>query len=158
MPRVERIACPVEVEKPKRFFTLDEANRALVLVRRIVADMVVEYSRLLDVHEEAEAAEAVGDADLFDVARQDMARSAQALRTCLDELDHVGAYVTDWMLGMIEFPSVLAGREVCLCWRHGQGEIRTWREMDDPAQADKPIALYLAERDAAPYAAASPRA
>jgi len=43
-----------------RSFTLDEANRALVLVKRIASDLVEAHGRMLDLHESAEAAAEAG--------------------------------------------------------------------------------------------------
>jgi len=145
----ESAAYWAQVERPKRYFTLAEANRALVLVRRIIADVIVEYSRLAEMHEASEVAEA-SDADEFlATAQQEMARSAAALKTCLEELDDVGAYVTDWTLGTVEFPCVAAGREVCLCWRYGQPSVRFWRELHGATDAPQPIESLLAEMGAA---------
>jgi hypothetical protein len=148
----ESAAYWAQVERPKRYFTLAEANRALVLVRRIIADVIVEYSRLAEMHEASEAAEAseASEATEFLVtAQEEMARAAVSLKTCLEELDDVGAYVTDWTTGTVEFPCVAVGREVCLCWQYGQPSIRHWRELHGATDAPRPIKALLAEMGAA---------
>ena len=38
-------------DNARHFFTPAQANKALVLVRRIVADVVTHYTRMLDLHE-----------------------------------------------------------------------------------------------------------
>ena len=130
---------PVSKTSPKRVFTPGEANRAIVLVKRIVADIVTEYARLLDIQEALEAAEASGALDRYEETRLALIRSAGRLRRCLAELDDVGVELKDWSLGVVDFPSVAAGREVCLSWQHGQERIETWHEVDSSFAHGRPI-------------------
>lgn len=126
-------------------FTLDEANRSLVLVKRIVADIVIDYARLMEFHEAAEAAEACEAMDYLEKVRKDLSRTSQRLRTCLEELDDVGAVLNDWSIGAVTFPSIAGGREVELCWHYGQDMIAAWRDLGDPARGQEPIETLLAE-------------
>ncbi len=125
--------------KTKRVFSLPEANRALVLVKRIVIDVIFEYSRMIELQEQLEAAEEAGSADQSEQTRLDLIRSAGRLRTCLDELDDVGVELKDWALGVVDFPSFAAGREVCLCWQYGQDSVAHWHEVGDSFAARQPV-------------------
>jgi len=135
--------CP---QSRQKYFSLAEANRALILVKRVVADVVVEYRRLLDLHEAMEAAEDRSADDLSERVRQEMEEASEKLRICLHELEDVGVRLTDWSLGAVEFTSVSSGREVNLCWRYGQEGVRQWR--DAQCRGYEPIETLLAERDA----------
>ncbi len=126
--------------KPKRVFSLPEANRALVLVRRIVTDVIFEYSRMIDLQEQLEAVEEAEAVEQSEQTRMDLIRSAGRLRTCLDELDDVGVELKDWALGVVDFPSFAAGREICLCWQYGQDGIEYWHEVDATFAARQPVA------------------
>lgn len=52
----------------------------------------------------------------------------------LDELIHsiqdTGAVIKDINTGLLDFPAMKEGREVYLCWQHGEGEIAFWHEID----------------------------
>jgi len=120
-------------------FSLPEASRALVLVKRIVTDVIFEYSRMIDLQEQLEAAEENGGAEQSENARMNLIRSAGRLRTYLDELDGVGVELKDWALGVVDFPSFAAGREICLCWQYGQDRIEYWHEVDANFAARQPI-------------------
>jgi len=124
----------------KRVFSLPEANRALVLVRRIVTDVIFEYSRMIDLQEQLEAAEEAEAVEQSDKTRMDLIRSAGRLRTCLDELDDVGVELKDWALGVVDFPSLAAGREICLCWQYGQDGIEYWHEVESTFADRQPVA------------------
>jgi hypothetical protein len=138
---------------PKQSFTLGQANRALVLVRRIVGDVMSQYGRLVDLQETLETAEAAGDTGRYETARRGLARSAGRLRTFLGELEDVGVELEDWELGVVHFPSIAGGRQVCLCWQYGEEEITCWHEVDAGPAGRQPLETlpregnYLAEGD-----------
>jgi hypothetical protein len=48
----------------------------------------------------------------------------------LDELVGEGVLVTDLKHGMLDFPALLAGRPVMLCWRVGEPGVLFWHEPD----------------------------
>lgn len=125
--------------RPKRVFSLSEANRALVLVRRIVTDVIFEYSRMIELQEQLETAEETGTDEQSELARMDLIRSAGRLRCCLDELEDVGVELKDWALGVVDFPSMAAGRAICLCWQYGQQRIEYWHEADATFAERRPI-------------------
>jgi hypothetical protein len=132
---ISRVLCDPPT---KPTFSSAQANRAVVLVRRIVADCVVEYSRLQDCHEAVEAAESHEAWGRWEEARTGLLRSAGRLRGYLEELHEVGVELRDWTLGVVDFPSVAEGRQVWLCWRLGEERVEWWHEGEDCA-ARRPI-------------------
>ena len=96
----------------RRCFGIDEANRSLVLVRRIVADVVASYSRLVDLQEIMETAQVGGDYGVSQRAQQDLMAVAKRLQGFAQELDEVGVELKDWSAGVVDFPSTLDGREI----------------------------------------------
>jgi len=117
-------------QRIRHFFTLDEANRSLVLVRRIVSDIVKHYERLLEIHETVEALEADGRFGQLEDARDDLVLTADKIRICLEEIEDVGAELCDWELGIVDFPAMVDNREVRLCWRAGEQQVTHWHELD----------------------------
>ncbi len=126
---------PQDAAGRRRCFSIDEANRALVLVKRIVADVVASYARLVDLQEVMETAQVGGDYGASRRAQQDLMAVAKRLQGFARELDEVGVELKDWSAGVVDFPSTLDGREIYLCWRHGEARVDFWHELDqDPAQ------------------------
>ena len=121
------------VAAPKRirhFFTPEEANRSIVLIRRITADVVVHYERLIEIHERVEALESAGRIGQVDDARDELVQTADHIRICLEEIEDVGAELCDWELGIVDFPAMIDGREVRLCWRSDEPCVTHWHELD----------------------------
>ena len=131
--------------RQKRYFTLADANRSLVLVKRIVADVVTEYSRLLDLQELADAAQANEDCQRAENAHAELAATAEKLRCCLEELDDMGVLLTDWSVGMVDFPSLVNGREVQLSWRCGEPQVCYWRDTHSGSKGRQPIETLLTD-------------
>ena len=118
----------------RRHFTAARANLALVLVKRIIADVVTEYKHMLELQESLEAARGNHAYEQAAWTRQELVRAAGKLCDCLRELEEVGVELKDWSLGVVDFPCIAGSREVYLCWQFGQERIEFWHEVDeDPA-------------------------
>lgn len=151
-----------EVHKPQRVFTLAEATRTLPLVKRILRDIVAAHEELEDLHaarrrrsasrrEEVEK-ESVPARDRTDPsAASDLSAAPQAviearieekvreIDGCLRELDTIGCECKDFRMGLVDFPALLDGRVVCLCWKLGEPEIGHWHEVEDGFSGRRPV-------------------
>jgi len=131
------IDCPV---RSKRHFTPEEATRSLVLLRRIIADVVGEYGRLLDLHEAVDAAQDCdAGAATLDAMRRKLVASVDRLHHCVDELDAMGVELKDWTTGIVDFPSRIGGREVRLCWQYGEQEVSRWHPVRAGCSEREPL-------------------
>jgi hypothetical protein len=130
----------------RRHFTIPEADRALILVKRIVADIVREYHRLLDLQENVDLAEAARQFPQADALRSRLAESAEKLRLYLEELDEVGVTLRDWSVGIVDFPSVVDGREVQLCWQCGEPRVSFWHDANSGNRGRQPLSTLLVDK------------
>lgn len=113
-------------------FTVDDANRMLPLVRRIVSDVVRDYLRWQDKVREFEAAAASrtidnpnGDADRLEREAQDIAREIDGY---IAEITQLGVQIKGLDTGLVDFPGELDGRPVLLCWQLGEEKVEHWHE------------------------------
>ncbi len=134
------------VECRLRYFNVGEANRSLVLVKRIVADMVRYYARLSDLQETLEAAAACGARKQSDTAREELLRTVEKLQTCLEELEDIGVELKDWSRGIVDFPCMVDGQEVFLCWEYGQDQVSFWHEVQDGYAGKQPLTTLPRQR------------
>ena len=112
----------------QRCFDLDQAGRALVLVRRIVADIVADYPRMIEMQEILELEQRYGSVEYIQQVQEEMAAVAERLRGYIEELDAIGVEVRDFARGLVDFPARIGGRDVCFCWQFGEKDIRYWHE------------------------------
>ncbi|MDP6447470.1 MAG: DUF2203 domain-containing protein [Pirellulaceae bacterium] len=126
-----------EPYRPRKLFTVEEANNCLPLVKAIVADVVATSAELVDRRQrldhltdgrEPEPGDVYGD-ELADIG-QELARDEERLKEYLQELHELGVELKSPMDGLIDFPSVMDDRVVYLCWKHGEPEVLYWHELD----------------------------
>lgn len=64
---------------------------------------------------------------------------AQRLKTAIEQVQEFGCVVKDLDMGLIDFPTLFRGVEVCLCWKLGEARIEYWHGMEEGFRGRKPI-------------------
>ena len=117
-----------------RSFSVDEANRMLPLVRRIVSDAVRDYWRWQDKVREFEVAALRSSPEQPDETAERLQREATRLAEEIDgylgELAELGVLFKGFDTGLVDFPGEVAGRPVLLCWQLGEEDVKFWHEED----------------------------
>jgi hypothetical protein len=126
--------------RTQRFYTVDDANRSLVLVRRIVTDIVERYRVLQRRREEREeAATRAAAAGRVEQLTQSIEQDVQQLARLHDELSELGCELKDWSGGLVDFPALHENRKVYLCWRLGEPAVAHWHEVAAGFAGRQPI-------------------
>lgn len=113
-----------------RYFTLQEAQRTLEYIRPMMEE-VVEICRgiIADQPEVWPAIErAAGNGGNAALSR--LARDFDQLDDLLHRVQATGVLIKDIETGLLDFPALKDGREVYLCWKHGEDTIQYWHETD----------------------------
>lgn len=118
---------------PKRYFTVEQANKMLPLLRSIVRDIVESAADLQRQHEQLSRGGADDESDYYTEERlslrREVERGAARIEELVDELRELGVELKGWD-GLVDFPALLEGREVYLCWKYGEPEVAHWHEID----------------------------
>ena len=140
-----------------RFYDLDAANDRLPELREILGalrDQRAGLIRLRDqVLERQEAVEAgggrvvEGPPDSDDTASDDELRLIRLrMQGVIDQMqagvariDALGITLREIESGLIDFPALVNGRQVCLCWRLGEDDIAWWHELSAGFSGRKPL-------------------
>lgn len=119
-----------------RIFSLDEANASLPLVRAIVTDLVrlsrdvaerrQRLALLLDGREPIQGNDPYHE-ELLHIEK-DLEKDRQQLREYANELLQLGVEPKSATQGLVDFPTIMNGRVVYLCWQLGEPEIICWHE------------------------------
>ena len=126
-----------EAYNPEKLFTVEQANAALPLVRAIVKDLA-ELSRDV-VERQQRLSHLMGgrDPDSDDPysselaqIEQDLEKDAERLQEYVEELRQLGVEPKNGPEGLVDFPSLMDGRIVYLCWKLGEPEVLHWHELD----------------------------
>jgi hypothetical protein len=136
----------VEEYKPARLFTIEQANSMLPLVRAITTDLaslakdVVERRHRLALLTSGRDLKA-GDPYSDELAQMEaeLERDAKRLQEYVDELRELGVEPKGAVEGLVDFPSMMDGRLVLLCWRLGEPELLFWHDLETGFGGRQPL-------------------
>ncbi len=111
--------------RPRRKFTLEQANSTLPLVKRIVADIVRSHGVVTKLHKQVESANGKAQQEF----QSELERTIERLQEYVDELAEIGCELKDFPSGLVDFIGRHQGRDVCLCWKLGEEKIGHWHEV-----------------------------
>ena len=106
-----------------RYFTPEEARRTLPLVRKIVED-IVNTSREIRLLTE--------DKDGVIESDPQVKKMVNDLNGFMAEIEEIGLFYKDWnfSIGLVDFPAIIDGQEVFLCWRSDEDNIEYYHETE----------------------------
>ena len=65
--------------------------------------------------------------------------AAEHLVEIINRIQETGVLVKDLDMGLVDFPSLLEGEEIYLCWKLGEEHIAFWHGLDEGYAGRKPI-------------------
>lgn len=115
-----------------KYFTPDEARRTLPLVKKIVKD-ILDTTREMRLIAEEIGSELEDDPQIK--------KMAVDVNHFLSELEEIGCFYKDanFTIGLIDFPAIIDGQEVFLCWRSDEDDILFYHEINTGYAGRKPI-------------------
>jgi hypothetical protein len=127
-----------------RIFSVDEANRTLPLVRRIVGDLLDEYPRWRSAVSHYEVLSGGARADWGETpellnARLAVTTLAERINGYLGELSDIGCVFKGFEAGLVDFYALREDRLIFLCWRLGEPAIEHWHEIDSGFSGRQPL-------------------
>jgi hypothetical protein len=143
------------------FYTLDRANERLGDVRPILEDLRARRDELIGLRDRLHAASLAevperASGSLVDDALTDaagaggpasgsvLAARIQAvidqMQAAVERLDTWSVTLRDIETGLVDFPALVAGRQVWLCWRLGEDDIAWWHDLAAGVAGRRPLA------------------
>jgi hypothetical protein len=71
--------------------------------------------------------------------RAERDKAMQEAKDTLAEIDSIGVQVKDLEEGLLDFPSVMDGKPVLLCWKLGEPTIAHWHTEEEGFAGRKPL-------------------
>ncbi|HEV2445899.1 MAG TPA: DUF2203 domain-containing protein, partial [Candidatus Sulfopaludibacter sp.] len=128
-------------------FTHAEAQSLLPQVERLLRNALALKSEYEESEREAQAfgqrimlmGGMVVDREKALEAKRQRESAAGRLRAVLEEIQETGCLIKDLDIGLVDFPTLLRGTEVYLCWKLGEEAIGYWHGVDEGFRGRKPI-------------------
>ena len=142
-----------------RYYDLDEADRAvpeLTGIVRVLGEQRAELVRLRDevlargggggdgaptaLAERSERPTEAPIADDLRLTRLRMQGLIDQMAAGVARIDGLGLTLRDIEHGLVDFPALVAGRQVWLCWQRGEPAIGFWHDLETGFSGRRPLA------------------
>ena len=122
----------------KRYFILEEAKQLLPWINQILENLDVKITETKLLSEE------INDLknklltngrnvveDKLDKASRKLKEESSLMEDKVGEVEKLGVLVKQISPILIDFPHLIEGREIYLCWQEGEEDILYWHEISD---------------------------
>jgi hypothetical protein len=129
-----------------RLYTVEEANRALPLVRAIVRDIVSLAGSVMDRRERLDEVRGHRREDENDIYDEELFQIEEMIEKDVDQLDvyvkelqNLGIELKSMTEGLIDFPTIVSGKPAYLCWKYDEPQVSFWHELEAGFSGRQPI-------------------
>ena len=130
----------------RRQFTIDEASGYLAWLEEcfsIIDRTTNSLENVLLTIEEIKSKGRTNGSSAIDTKMKKAEEDEKRLRSDLEEtiksINDENIIIRDIKLGLVDFPSVLDGEEVFLCWKRGEHSIQFWHKTDQGFGSRRPL-------------------
>ena len=129
-----------------RFYDIDEANATLGELESIATVLAEQRAELVRLRDHALARSPGTGDDVEPLSDEELRTLRLRMQGLVDQMaagvariDQLGLSLRDIESGLIDFPALVAGRQVWLCWRLGEGDVEWWHELSDGFGGRRPL-------------------
>lgn len=127
-----------------RYYGIDGANERLAEVRPLLEQLRADREAVAEAQRElVEARQTNGSAEhAEELARReaDIRDIVRRMQLAVVQLDGWDITLRDIGSGLIDFPALVNGRPIWLCWRLGEEDVGWWHEVDSGFDSRQPLA------------------
>jgi hypothetical protein len=113
----------------RKHYTIEEARALLPQLRQWLAELSRSRQKVTQLDQRLGQIVSVGN-DAGGNIVNDWIRQLAAIKRVLDQFKSREIQIKDIDRGLVDFPAVLAGREVFLCWEQDEEDIEFWHDLD----------------------------
>lgn len=136
-----------------RFYDIDEANAAIPELDGIVSALASQRAELVRIRDEVLARQAAGEPDPAVAGGADTAVVSEELRFTrlrmqglvdqmaagVARIEAMGITLRDIPDGLVDFPALVNGRQVWLCWKLGESAVEHWHTLESGFGGRQPL-------------------
>jgi hypothetical protein len=131
----------------KKNFSLEEAQKLLPVMESLLRTAIESKKRIEEIEETFKQINhsvflrGGVNLDIVSLARlrAESDKAIQRVKDTMAEIESIGAQVKDLDIGLIDFPCMVEGRTLLLCWKLGEEKITHWHGTNEGFTARKPV-------------------
>ena len=124
------------------YFSITQANEILPTVIKKFEFVTAKKNELAKIEQQLQTS--LSQENKFEeyvILKQQLNTAITKLYQAIEDLENTGVVVKSIDEGLLDFPSKRFDKEVWLCWKYGEKEIKFWHEKDSGFQGRKPISV-----------------
>ena len=122
------------------FFTAKQANETLPDVIKKFEYALAKKNDITKIEKELQMILSTTDSfEKYMILKQQLNSAITKFYQSIEILENTGVMIKSVEQGLLDFPSKRFDEEVCLCWKHGESEIKFWHDKDSGFMGRKPI-------------------
>ena len=122
-----------------QYYSVDEANAALLVIQPLMADIMRIRQHVLEHQPEIwpviQKAAGNGGSKIASLIALEFGR----LDDYVHQIQDMGVIIKDLDTGLLDFPALRNRHEVYLCWKFGEESVLFWHEIDDGFAGRQPL-------------------
>jgi len=134
-------------EEPKKYFSVPEAEGLIPELTRLMGGVMDAHGAAQRLRAELSEEQrritmsggALVEVDAWGERATRLGALTKQVQDGLAAVVKLGGMPKDLATGLVDFPFLLEGEEVNLCWRFGEKRIRFWHGLDEGFAGRKPI-------------------
>lgn len=144
---------------PDKTFTLDEANMLLPVLESLLRQAMEAKSKIEEVERKLQnlghkiflSGGLLVDIKRAATRKAEREKAIQQIKDAVAEIHATGVQVKDLDIGLLDFPCVVDGETVLLCWKYGEPhKIAHWHGLEEGFAGRKPIEMLNLEKKKTP--------
>ena len=121
-----------------RFYDIDDANAALPDLDGILTTLAEQREELIRLRDEVTTDEQPDAAELRRI-RLRMQGLVDQMAAGVARIEELGITLRDIPGGLVDFPALVNGRQVWLCWKRGEVSVDHWHPVDTGFADRRPL-------------------
>jgi hypothetical protein len=130
-----------------RFYDLDAANATVPELDGILSVLADQRAELVRLRDEVLAGTGGGEAS---ASVEDLRLTRLRMQGLIDQMaagvariDALGLTLRDIEHGLVDFPALVSGRQLWLCWQRGEAAVGWWHDLDSGFAGRRPLAELI---------------
>lgn len=125
------------------FYDIDAANDRIVALGPLLERLRADRAVVAEIQGRLERLREPGSngarSSELDEQRQMMGVRIKRMETAVRQIDGWGIALRDIRTGLVDFPALVNGRPVWLCWKLGEEDVAWWHELDSGIAGRRPL-------------------